>query len=72
MLSTGSAYRLKAAINEFTPVPRIISAIENKTPLVRKWHKSFKPLTEGENLTTIPVQSVQVNGDNEVVGYTTA
>ena len=71
MLSTGSAYRLKAAINEFTPVPRIISAIENKTPLVQKWHKSFKPLTEGENLTTIPVQSVQVNGHNEVVGYTT-
>ena len=71
MLHTGSAYRLKAAINELTPVPRIISAIENKTPLVQKWHKSFKPLTEGENLTTIPVQSVQVNGHNEVVGYTT-
>ena len=71
MLNTGSAYRLKAAINEFVPVPRIISAIENKTPLVQKWHKSYKPLTEGENLTTIPVQSVQVNGDNEVVGYTT-
>ena len=71
MLHTGSAYRLKAAINEFIPVPRIISAIENQTPLVQKWHKSFKPLTEGENLTTIPVQSVQVNGHNEVVGYTT-
>ena len=71
MLSTGSAYRLKAAINEFTPVPRIISAIENKTPLVQKWHKSFKPLTEGENLTTIPVKSLQVNGQNEIVGYTT-
>ena len=71
MLHTGSAYRLKAAINEFIPVPRIISAIENKTPLVQKWHKNFKPLTKGENLTTIPVQSVQVNGNNEVVGYTT-
>ena len=72
MLSTGSAYRLKAAINEFIPVPRIISAIENKTPLVQKWHKGFKPLTEGENLTTtIPVKSVNLNGDGEVVGYTT-
>ena len=71
MLNTGSAYRLKAAINEFIPVPRIISAIENKTPLVQKWHKSFKPLTEGENLTTIPVKSLQVNGQNEIVGYTT-
>ena len=71
MLNTGSAYRLKAAINEFIPVPRIISAIENKIPLVNKWHKSFKPLTEGENLTTIPVKSLKVNGQNEIVGYTT-
>ena len=71
MLHTGSAYRLKAAINELTPVPRIISAIENSTLLVHNWHKSFKPLTEGENLTTIAVSSLRVNGDNEIVGYTT-
>ena len=71
MLGVGSAYRLKAAINEYVPVPRLVKCIETQTPLVSKWHKSFKPLTEGENLTTIPVQSVQVNGNNEVVGYTT-
>ena len=71
MLRVGSAYRLKSAINEQIPVNRLVHAIENQTPLVSRWHKSFKPLTEGENLTTIPVQSVQVNGNNEVVGYTT-
>ena len=70
-LTVGSAYRLKAAINELIPVPRLVNAIENGTPLVSKWHKSFKPLTEGENLTTIPVRSVNLNGDGEVVGYTT-
>ena len=72
MLNVGSAYRLKASINELIPVTRLVNAIETQTPLIAKWHQSFKPLTEGENLTTIPVQSVQVNGDNEVVGYTTA
>ena len=71
MLGVGSAYRLKAAINEYVPVTRLVKCIETQTPLVSKWHKSFKPLTEGENLTTIPVQSVQVNGNNEIVGYTT-
>ena len=71
MLTTGSAYRLKGAINELIPVPRLVKAIETSTPLVSKWHKSFKPLREGENLTTVPVQSVQLNGNNEVVGYTT-
>ena len=71
MLTVGSAYRLKAAINEFIPVPRLMKAIETGTPLVSKWHKSHKPITKGENLTTIPVSTVQLNGDREIVGYTT-
>ena len=71
MLTIGSAYRLKSAISEFIPVPRLVKAIENATPLVSKWHKSFKPVTKGENLTTIPVNTIQLNGKNEIVGYTT-
>ena len=71
MLTVGSAYRLKSAINEFIPVPRLMKAIETGTPLVSKWHKSHKPIKKGENLTTIPVNSVQLNGNSEVVGYTT-
>jgi len=71
MLTVGSAYRLKAAINEFIPVPRLMKAIETGTPLVSKWHKSHKPITKGENLTTIPVSTIQLNGDREIVGYTT-
>ena len=71
MLTVGSAYRLKAAINEFIPIPRLMKAIETGTPLVSKWHKSHKPITKGENLTTIPVSTVQLNGSNEIVGYTT-
>ena len=71
MLRTGSAYRLKGAISEFVPVPRLVKAIENGTPLVSKWHKSFKPITKGENLTNVPVNSIQLNGKNEIVGYTT-
>ena len=71
MLTVGSAYRLKAAINELIPVPRLMKAIETGTPLVSKWHKSHKPIKKGENLTTIPVSTVQLNGNSEVVGYTT-
>ena len=71
MLTTGSAYRLKSAIGEFVPVPRLVKAIETATPLVSKWHKSHKPIVKGENLTTIPVNAIQLNGDNEIVGYTT-
>ena len=71
MLTVGSAYRLKSAISEFVPVPRLVKAIENGTPLISKWHKSFKPITKGENLTTIPVNSIQLNGKNEIIGYTT-
>ena len=77
MLTVGSAYRLKAAINEFIPVPRLMKAIETGTPLVSKWHKSFKPITKGENLTTVSkgktrVHTSQLNGkSNEIVGYTT-
>ena len=71
MLTVGSAYRLKAAINEFIPVPRLMKAIETGTPLVSKWHKSHKPVNKGENLTTIAVDSVQLNGNREIVGYTT-
>ena len=71
MFTVGSAYRLKAAIGEYIPVPRLVNAIENGTPLVSKWHKSFKPVTKGKNLTTIPVDSIQLNGKNEIVGYTT-
>ena len=71
MLTTGSAYRLKSAISEFVPVPRLVKAIETATPLVSKWHKSHKPIVKGENLTTIPVNAIQLNGDNEIVGYTT-
>ena len=71
MLTIGSAYRLKSAISEFVPVPRLVKAIENGTPLVSKWHKSFKPITKGENLTNVPVNSIQLNGKNEIVGYTT-
>ena len=71
MLTVGSAYRLKAAINEFIPVPRLMKAIETGTPLVSKWHKSHKPIKKGENLTTIPVSTVQLNGNREIVGYTT-
>ena len=71
MLTVGSAYRLKSAISEFVPVSRLVKAIENGTPLVSKWHKSFKPITKGENLTTIPVNSIQLNGENEIIGYTT-
>ena len=70
MLTVGSAYRLKSAISEFVPVPRLVKAIETSTPLVSKWHKSFKPVTKGENLTTIPVSAIQVNGNNEIIGYT--
>jgi len=77
MLTVGSAYRLKAAINEFIPVPRLMKAIETGTPLVSRWHKSHKPITKGENLTTVPegktrVYTSQLNGKSEeIVGYTT-
>ena len=71
MLTVGSAYRLKSAISEFIPVPRLLKAIETGTPLVSKWHKSFKPVTKGENLTTVPANAIQLNGNNEIVGYTT-
>ena len=77
MLTVGSAYRLKAAINEFIPVPRLMKAIETGTPLVSKWHKSHKPITKGENLTIVPegktmVYTNQLNGkSDEIVGYTT-
>ena len=71
MLTIGSAYRLKSSINELIPVARLVKAIETGTPLVSNWHKSFKPVTKGENLTTIPVNSIQLNGKNEIVGYTT-
>jgi len=77
MLTVGSAYRLKASIADFIPVPRLIKAIETGTPLVAKWHKSYKPITRGENLTTVPegktrVHTSRVNGKSEeLVGYTT-
>lgn len=71
MLTIGSAYRLKSAINELIPVPRLVKAIETGTPLVSKWHKSFKPLMEGENLTTVETKSISLNNNGEVVGYTT-
>ena len=71
MLTVGSAYRLKSSINELIPVARLVKAIETGTPLVSNWHKSFKPVTKGKNLTTIPVDSIQLNGKNEIVGYTT-
>ena len=77
MLTVGSAYRLKASIADFIPVPRLIKAIETGTPLVAKWHKSYKPITRGENLTTVPegktrVHASRVNGKSEeLVGYTT-
>ena len=71
MLTTGSAYRLKSAISEFIPVPRLLKAIETGTPFVSKWHKSFRPVTKGKNLTTVPASAIQLNGKNEIVGYTT-
>ena len=77
MLTVGSAYRLKASIADYIPVPRLVNAIETGTPLVAKWHKSYKPITKGENLTTVPegktrVITNQLNGKSEeIVGYTT-
>ena len=77
MLTVGSAYRLKASIADYIPVSRLIKAIETGTPLVAKWHKSYKPITRGENLTTIPegktrIHASRVNGKSEeLVGYTT-
>ena len=77
MLTVGSAYRLKASIADYIPVPRLIKAIETGTPLVAKWHKSYKPISRGENLTTVPegktrVHTSRVNGKSEeIVGYTT-
>ena len=77
MLTVGSAYRLKASIADYIPVPRLVNAIETGTPLVAKWHKSYKPITKGENLTTVPegktrVTTNQLNGKSEeIVGYTT-
>ena len=77
MLTVGSAYRLKASIADYIPVPRLVNAIETGTPLVAKWHKSYKPITKGENLTTVPEGKTQVltnlsNGKSkEIVGYTT-
>ena len=76
MLTVGSAYRLKASIADYIPVPRLVNAIETGTPLVAKWHKSYKPITKGENLTTVPegktrVITNQLNGKSyEIVGYT--
>ena len=77
MLTVGSAYRLKASIADYIPVPRLVNAIETGTPLVAKWHKSYKPISRGENLTTVPegktkVHTIQRNGkSDEIVGYTT-
>ena len=77
MLTVGSAYRLKASIADYIPIPRLVNAIETGTPLVAKWHKSYKPITKGENLTTVPegktrVITNQLNGKSEeLVGYTT-
>jgi len=77
MLTVGSAYRLKASIGDFIPIPRLVNAIESGIPLVAKWHKSYKPITKGENLTTVPegktkVHTNQLNGKSEeIVGFTT-
>jgi len=77
MLTVGSAYRLKASIGDFIPVPRLVNAIESGIPLVAKWHQSYKPITKGENLTTVPegktrVNTNQLNGkSDEIVGFTT-